>query len=498
MKLKAKSLNISTGGIKVILLHGRDAVSLGLNEGDRVQIKPKNIIAVINTTEKYDYVKKGEVGIFNEIQEFGIKSGSKIELIPARKPESISYILKKLKGKRLKDEEIFRIIKDIVDGKLTDIEMTYFVSACYMNELNFKETVALTKAMIDTGDKLKFGKNKIIADKHCIGGVAGNRTTAFVVPIVASAGITIPKTSSRSITSPAGTADTMEVLCNVALDVNKIKRIINKIGACMVWGGSLSLAPSDDKIIKVEHPVSLDPSGQLLASILSKKKSVGATHCLIDIPLGKGAKIEKRKEAIELKNQFEKLSKEIDLKLKVVITDGSEPIGNGIGPALEARDLLWILKNDPRGPKKLLEKGIDLAGELLELTGKAKKNEGRKIARKIVETGKAHKKFMEILKAQGQYVENPEQIKIARLKIDIKSSKEGKITHIDNKIISKIAKLAGAPSDKSAGIYMYLHKKDIVEKNEPLFTIYASTKSSLDIAKKYASKKLSECYKIKN
>ena len=221
-----------------------------------------------------------------------------------------------------------------------------------MHELDINESVSLTKAMINTGEILKLNKYPVM-DMHCIGGVAGNRTTMIIVPIVASAGLTIPKTSSRSITSPAGTADTMEVLSNVSFSIKEIKKVIRKTNACLVWGGSVNLAPADDKIIRIEHPVSLDPEGQLLASILAKKRSASATHLLIDIPIGKGSKIENRKKALHLKRLFESISKKLGIKIKVIITDGSQPVGNGIGPGLEARDVLWVLKNDSKQPLDL-------------------------------------------------------------------------------------------------------------------------------------------------
>jgi AMP phosphorylase len=487
MKFKTKKLSISTGGPLVVLVYESDATTLGIINGDRVKIN--DYTAIINTTDKLDVIKKGEVGLFYEMSKKGIKNNILVDIIPANKPHSVEYIVKKLNGKRLNDVEIFEIIKDIVNGQLSQIEITYFVSASYFHGLNFKEIVSLTNAMIKTGDQLNFG-NEIIADKHCIGGVAGNRTTVFVVPILAAAGVKIPKTSSRSITSPAGTADTMEVLTDVSLSVEKIKSVVNKVGGCLVWGGALSLAPADDIIIKVERPVSLDPTGQLLASILSKKKSMGATHCLIDIPVGRGSKILNKKKAIILKKNFLNLAKEINLKLKVVITDGSEPIGNGIGPALEARDIFWTLRNDERRSEHLLHKGVYLAGQLLELTGKCTKGKGEVLAKELIENGKAYNKFIEIIKAQGAKITSPEKIKLGKFTQKIKSLVKGKITYIDNKTISRIAKLAGAPSDKLAGLYLHKHKFDKVEIGDDLYTIYASSKTALNDAVKYCKSNL--------
>ena len=391
-------------------------------------------------------------------------------------------IKKKLKGHPLDEDEFFEIVKDVVDDRLTDIEKTYFVSACYNHELSIDETIYFTKAMVNTGDVLKF--KGLVADKHCIGGVAGNRTTAFVVPIIAAAGYTMPKTSSRSITSPAGTADTIEVLANVSLSPNKIKEVVRETNACMVWGGGLSIVPSDSKLIRIEHSISLDPIGQMIASVLAKKIAMGATHCLIDIPVGKGAKVETRRKAIFLKKRFIKVANALNLKLKVLITDGSEPIGNGIGPALEARDLLWTLGNHPLASKQLRDKGVNLAGQLLKLLGEKHPFE---LANKLLEDGSALRKFNEILKAQGLIENQAKKIKLGKFVTGLKSDVSGKIKHIDNHFISTLAKIAGAPSDKGAGVYINFHKGRSISKGDVLLKIYSESKDKLNDAYKFAS-----------
>lgn len=485
MKLKVKPVEISTGEILIALINKSDADTLDLHKGDRVQIKnsKKSIIAIVDTTSSKKLVKKGDIGLFTEtIKKLNVKTNSEVTITIEGKPKSIYYIKKKLKGEKLDYNEINHIVKDIVDNKLTNIELTYFVASTYIHELTIKETVDLTNAIINTGKVLKFNKYPIV-DKHCIGGVAGNRTTMVVVPILAAAGLTVPKTSSRSITSPAGTADTMEVLCNVSFNMKQIKKIVQKTNGCMVWGGAVNLAPADDKIIRVEHPVSLDPVGQLLASILAKKKSVSATHLLIDIPVGRGAKIEKKKDAEKLKRRFEIIGKKLGMIIKVVITDGKQPIGNGIGPALEAIDVLRIFRNDKDAPQDLKEKSIELAGEILELAKKVKKGYGKKMALDLIDSGMAYKKFIDIIKAQGGKEIEPSKIKIGKLKFDVIAKKTGSINHINGKAISKIAKIAGAPKDKGAGIYLNVHLKDKVKKGQKLYTIYSDNKEKLGYSK---------------
>ena len=488
MNLKLKDLDISTGGVFIALLNKEDAIKMDLHVGDRISISKnkskKSITCILDITYSKRVLMPGRIGLFNEvIQELKLRDKDRVELKNAQKPVSIQYIKKKLEGEPLLDNEINEIVKDIVFDDITDVELTYFISACYIRGMSMEEVVSMTEAVLRNGEILKLDKYPIV-DKHCTGGVAGNRTTMLVVPIIAAAGLTMPKTSSRSITSPAGTADTMEVLAKVSFTLNKMKQIVDKTGCCMVWGGAMDLAPADDKIIQVEHPLSIDPTGQLIASIMAKKKSVGCTHLLIDIPVGPGTKIESTLEANKLKNKFKSISKLLGIKAQVMITDGSQPIANGIGPALEARDVLYVLRNEELAPKDLKEKAVELAGQILELVNHEKKGFGRKRALELLDSGQAYKKFKQILQAQGGKPNiKPEEIKLGKYKYDIQASNKGVIRHIDNKTISKIARVAGAPKDQSAGIYLYAHVSNQVNEKDIIYTIYSDSKEKLEFAR---------------
>ena len=346
------------------------------------------------------------------------------------------------------------------------------------------EVVSLTNSMVDTGQQIDFGTD--IVDKHCVGGVVGNRTTMIVVPIIAAAGLTIPKTSSRSITSPAGTADTMEVLASVEFGIEDLKNIVNKINACIIWGGAVNLAPADDKIIHVERPLSIDPEGQVLASVMAKKKSVGSDYVLIDIPVGKGSKVSKMDDANAMAYKFIELGKRLNMSVECLITDGSSPIGAGVGPALEARDVLQVLDND--GPVDLMNKSLDLSGILLELSGKIKKGEGRKIAESILASGKAKEKMKEIIDAQdGDPEITPDDIKVGCNSVQITSGHRGRVRYINNRLISRIGKAAGAPRVKSAGMYLHVRVGDSVKVGDPLFTIYSENNGKIEDAVKLAN-----------
>jgi thymidine phosphorylase len=303
-----------------------------------------------------------------------------------------------------------------------------------------------------------------------------------VVPICAAGGLTFAKTSSRAITSAAGTADVIETIADVEFSMAELKKIIKKVGACMVWGGSLKIVPADNKIIKIEKILNIDPEAQLIASIMSKKLAVGSKYILIDIPYGKTAKLS-RKRAEKLKRKFEYLGKYFHKNLKCIITDGSQPIGNGIGPALELMDILKILDPKKTGLKDLEEKSLLQAGTIFEMTGKAKKGKGIEMAKEILYSGKAFDKFKEIIKAQNG---NLNRLKIGKFKEDIHSKKKGKIIEIDNKLISALARMAGCPIDKSSGIYLHKHVGDNLKKGERMMSLYAESKHRLNEAVLFA------------
>ena len=491
MKKRVKDIGISSGGSFIALITEKEAFLNDLHALDRIKIKStKNeIIAVLDISVHAKDLENGYIGLFEEAYKaLNIKNGEYVEISIEEKPVSVDYIKKKLNNKELSFEEIDQIIKDLTLNKLTEIELTYFISGCYINKLSDKETYYLTKSIVNNGKKLEI-KKKMILDKHCIGGIPNNRTSMIIVPIIAAAGLTIPKTSSRSITSPSGTADTFEVFAKVDLPISKIESIVKKTNGCIVWTGShfsKNLAGADDKLIKLRHPLSLDPEGMLLASILAKKASVKSNHVLIDIPIGKSTKINNSRQANHLKRKFEMLGKRLGMKIKVILTDGSQPIGNGIGPNLEARDILYILRRDIKAPKDLEEKSIFMASLLMEMAGM--KNAKIK-ARGILESGQAYKKMREIIKEQyGNPNISPENIRLGTFKYDYKSYKNGKIKSIDNRLISKIARAAGAPINKASGIYLYYHIKDYVKKGSILFTIYSEDKSKLEFSKSLITK----------
>jgi AMP phosphorylase len=483
-KLKAGIIDIDAGR-PIVLLHELDAQRMSIHMGDRVVVckDKKNScerVAIVDVSDTM--VREGQVGIFNDLAApMKLRPNSKVILSPRPKPESVGLIRKKIEGQELTEYALNRIVSDIVADKLSDIELTSFVTASAIHGFTKRETVALTNSMVDTGDKLDF--EGTVVDKHCIGGVPGNRTTMVVVPILAQLGLKVPKTSSRAITSPSGTADTMEVLANVSYGAKDIKRFVNTAGACIVWGGAVNLAPADDKIIRIEYPLSIDAEGQVLASIMSKKKSVGSDYVILDIPYGKGSKVEDKKKAMKLGKKFIWLGKEVGMKIHVVYTDGTQPIGRGVGPVLEAKDVLMTLRGD--GSKDLAKKSVMMAGELMNFCGVSSKNKALSEARECLESGDAETKLREIIGMQnGDPGVKPEDLSPGRFKKEIKADSSGKVKSIDNLIIAQVARLSGAPKDPGAGIWLEKKVGDRVEAGERLFTLYAENKTKLNFALK--------------
>ncbi|MFC2174579.1 AMP phosphorylase [archaeon] len=480
---KARCIDLSTAGVRIVVLHSSDARDLDLKAMDRVAVStdgsaPVNCIVDLTNS----FVEPGTVGLFREAcNRANVGENDNVYLEPKGKPESLKFIKEKMAGKRHTKEEIEAIIRDLMHEELSDVELTGWISSIYIRGLEKDETIALTKAIVDSGTTLDL-REKRVFDKHCIGGVAGNRTTMLVVPIIAAAGLTCAKTSSRAITSPAGTADTMEVLAPVNLNKDDIEEVVNRIGACIVWGGAVNLAAADDKLIRIRHPLSLDPRGMLLASIMAKKKAVGATDVIIDIPVGRGAKIKSPDEATILAKQFNALGASLDMNIHSLLTNGDHPIGLAVGPTIEARETLRILDCEVVS-QELIEKSSQLAGVLLEIGGKAAPGAGRDMALKLIQSGKAGQKFREIIENQGGDGNiKSNDVMMGDYDHTVVADRDGRIEHIDNKGVSAVVRNAGAPSDKVAGMYLHVEEGDKVRRGQELFTIYAKSERKIDQA----------------
>lgn len=456
----------------------------GFEAQSRVQVarNGRAIIATLNVVTG-DLLAPDEAGLSEAAWRLlDARAGDAVALSHPPALESLGQVRAKVYGHRLGDADMRAIVRDVAAGRYADIHLSAFIAACAGDRLDVAETVALTRAMIDAGERLSWARAPVV-DKHCVGGLPGNRTTLVVVPIIAAFGLTMPKTSSRAITSPAGTADVMETLAEVELDVAAMHRVVEREGGCIVWGGAVCLSPADDILIRVERPLDLDSEGQLVASILSKKAAAGSSHVVVDIPVGETAKIRSREAARILSQRLVEVGRAIGLTVQTVVTDGTQPVGRGIGPALEARDVLAVLRREPDAPADLRERALRLAGAVLEFAPNVAAGEGMRLAREILDDGRAWRKFEAICTAQGGLRVPP----VAAHSHAVTAAQRGRVTAIDNRRLSRVAKLAGAPRALAAGLELHTPLGTAVEHGQPLFTVHAEAPGELAYALDYVA-----------
>jgi len=448
-----------------------------------VRANGRHILATLNVVDDDRIIGNDELGLSEDaFSRLGVPDGHPASVQQAEPPESIAALHRKIAGERLHREDFRAIVIDIAQGHYSKIELTAFVIATHRDELDREEVLFLTEAMVASGRRLDWHE-PLVVDKHCIGGIPGNRTSMLVIPIVAAHGLLCPKTSSRAITSPAGTADTMEVLANVELDVVQLEGIVRAHRACLAWGGTADLSPADDVLISVERPLNIDSPGQMVASILSKKIAAGSTHLVLDIPIGPTAKVRTMAQAQRLRRLFEFVASRMQLALDVVITDGRQPIGNGIGPVLEARDVMRVLESDPRAPQDLRQKALRLAGRMIECDPDVRGGDGFSVARDILDSGRALSCMNAIIQAQGSRGFDHHHPELGPLRFDVPADRTGAVTSIDNQQLARIARLAGAPKVKNAGVDLLRKLGEPVVQGDVLYRVYAAYPADLAFAR---------------
>ena len=411
----------------------------------------------------------------------GISDGDSVQVRHPPVLESLAGVRRRVHGRRLEAGDFAAIVLDVVRGRYTDVQLSAFLTATAALPLDEAETVHLTRAMVEVGQRLAW-PSPVVVDKHCVGGLPGNRTTPLVVAIAAANGLVMPKTSSRAITSPAGTADTMETLAPVDLDLDTLRRVVQAEGACLAWGGAMHLSPADDIFVRVERELDIDTEGQLIASVLSKKIAAGASHVVIDIPVGPTAKVRSLDAARHLATRLVAVAAHFGLGLRCLFTDGSQPVGRGIGPALEARDVLAVLRGEPDAPADLRERAALVAGAVLEMGGVVAEGAGVQRALDTLDNGQAWDKFQRICQAQGGLREPPRAAHVKPLR----AGHAGRVVHIDNRKLSRLAKLAGAPDRPAAGVHLRVRLGDELAAGQPLLFLHAQTPGELGYALDYA------------
>ena len=440
--------------------------------------KGASILATLAILDDEHLLQPGEIGLGEQaFRRLGLAAGTEVSIAQARPPSSLDAVRRKIGGAVLDAPEIDAIVHDIARHRYAPMEIAAFLVAC-AGSMSRSETLALTRAMADAGERLHWSK-PLVVDKHCIGGIPGNRTSMIVVPIAAAHGLIIPKTSSRAITSPSGTADTMEVLANVDITADRIQSIVEREGAVLAWGGRVNLSPADDILISVERPLGIDTAEQMVASILSKKLAAGATHLVIDMPVGPTAKVRNEADAVRLRKLFEFVAGQLGIVVDVVLTDGSQPVGRGIGPVLEARDVMQVLRGDPDAPADLRERALMLAGRVLELDPAMPGGAGAARAAELLASGAALDVMHRLMCAQG----TPPQSAVAGALVhDVAAPAGGRVVAIDCHRIARIARVAGAPMDKGAGIDLFCKVGAEVVRGQPLYRIHAVSQAGLSYA----------------
>lgn len=445
----------------------------------------RHLLAILHHVGN-DWLRHNEIALSEAAWALlGAASGDEVEVRHPPVLDSLAYLRAKVHGGRLDYAALRALMEDVSHGRLSDIHLASFVTVCAGGGLDFDETVALTRAMVDVGERIDWGVSPVM-DKHCIGGLPGNRTTLLIVPIVAACGVLMPKTSSRAITSAAGTADAMETLAPVELDVAAMRRVVEREGGCIAWGGAARISPADDMLIRVERPLNLDSEGLLVASILSKKIAMGSQRVLIDLPVGPVTKVRSLAAAEQLSRSLVSVGAALGLQVRTQMTDGTQPVGRGIGPALEAMDVMAVLERRADAPSDLRERALLIAGGILEMAGRSETGAGQVLAREVLADGRALAKFIAICEAQGGLRVPPRAAHTHVLSAPV----SGIVSAIDTRLAARAAKLAGAPRDPAAGATMHARLHDRVELGQPLFTLHAQSLGALQYALSFVRSQL--------
>lgn len=481
---RTKIVDIKNGEDLVVILNETQAWEHWILATDKVSMSINGEDLVFDVDLTHDYVGANEVWITRDVSaKYGIHSGEKVKLhYTTTSTKAMDALKKAIKWGKLNYEETHAIMKDISDNRFSDTLTTYYSALGFFKPTTDKEMFEMAKAMGETGEMLKH--KWIAADKHCMGGVPGNETTMIIIPLLASLGIKMPKTFSKSITTPAATGECVNVLMDITFNKKEIEDLVKKNNSCLVWGGGLSLAPADEKMIKVAYPLSMQSYSRTVVSILAKKYAMGITHCLIDIPVGPSAKVPNMKVGAMLKQKYEYVGRRLGMKMFVELTDAKEPIGAGVGPHLQVREVLRVLQQHEKRPRDLEEKSLHLCALIIEIVGMAKWKKAYQLAYDQLVSGKAWEKMQKIIIAQRG--KNPdiysEDLPLGKIAKEIYAPKSGTVKAIDLKEVNEVARTLGSPIEEEVGIYFSKKLGAKVKKGELLYTLYANDTTRLDMA----------------
>ncbi len=460
--------NVIFLNIKNDFLHFRDDLRVLRAEVHSASEKVCGMVAVVYDD---DFVAEDEVGLSAQAFDmFGSEEGTEVSLMPfSVSPASMPSVRRKMNGGVLAMGEYKSIVDDVNAGRYSASEIAAFEVAM-ASFPSPQEVYFLTKAMVAKGKRLKWDRETVV-DQVCIGGVAGDRVGPIAQAIVMAAGMCVPKVLFRSQQDASSSLDVMEVLCDTDLSEGEFADTVNNLGGAVVNGkGDMHLSNVEMQLSEVEEVIGLGNVQVMVASIITNAVLAGVTNLLVDIPVATSAVVKNVNEAIRLKKLFEYVADMMGLGIDVVITDGSEPVGNGVGPGLQASNDMNVLKCSKDASYDLREKSLFVAGRLLEFDSKIAAGEGYKMAQEILDSGKALEQMNALIEAQGS-----ESIaELGQMTRDITATVSGRIDSINSAQINRIALVAGAPLYAGAGIDLLKHSGDKVEQGEVIYRIYAT------------------------
>ena len=437
----------------------------------------KPLYAFLQITDSNKIVKPGELGLNSEaFAKLGLPEGEKVSLSLTLPPPSLGAIKRKIAGNVLSAKDYAAIVSDIASNRYSTAEVAAFLVAIG-SFFTPAEMVDFTEALC--GEKvLDWEREEIVTDYACVDHVPANKVDLIVAAIVAAYGLPMPKVLSSNVGGGAGVVDAMKVLANVDMGVADFKKQVWEKRAAIADFDKADICPADKIISQIERQSGIVTMERTISSIIANKMAMGITHLLLDIPVGARAKIKNTAEAMRLRKVIEYICDMCGLNVDIAITDASEPIGNGIGAVLEARDIVKVLKNKDDAPEALREKALFIAGRILEFDPKLRGGQGYLVAKEILKSGKALDAWKQIVKSQGE----KEIDSLGHLTKDIVAEKSGKVKRINTSLVNKIAILAGAGQYAGAGVDLLLKTGDNVSKGDTLYRIYSCNSSDFSLA----------------
>ena len=486
LPLKVQILPVKDAETLNVVLNERQALWFWVMAKDKITITKSNWEKITSNVLVSSKIPTGTLWVYeNLIERFPLENWEIIGIEIAEASSTANEaIRKKMRWETISYDEMYAIIKDISEWKLSEIMMTYYVASSFFYPTTDNETYQTAKAMAECGVMFKYPKWEIVADKHCIGWVPWNETTMIIIPILASLWIKMPKNFSKAITSPAATWECVNVLMDINFDKEWIEKLIKENNCCLVRWWWLDLAPADDKLIKVQYPLAMQSRAKVVSSIMAKKYAMWVTHSVIDIPVWDTAKVKTMEEALDWKQKFEYVGKKLWMKVAVQITPANEVIWNWVWAILQVREVLRVLQQHAKRPLDLEAKAIFLSSKIIQIVWLAKWRDAERLAKKQLTSWAARKMMQKIIKSQNWRNPNiqSEELQPWIFTKEILADKNGKIKKVNLHNINHIARRLGCPAINEAWLYFSKRLWDKVKKWDVLFTMYATSENKIDLA----------------